>query len=175
MNYNLLNFRLFLLLIGFAWNFHSQNTNSANITSSAFATIVAPIGFDHSGNDLEFGSIIKGVGSVTLTTNKNRIFSNTSLETDNHGILPTAAQFSITGEGIYTYAISFTNEIEVLTNGESNLKVSNFVVETGDGVGFTGTLTDGKDEIRVGATLTLTDNETLGTYSGSFSITVAYN
>jgi hypothetical protein len=170
-----LNFYCSLLIICCAFNLNAQNTNSANTSSSAFATIVAPLGIKHTGNDLEFGTIIKGSGTVTLATNETRSFSNPSLNPGDQGISPALAVFTVSGEGIYTYSIAFANATEVLSNGESTMEVSDFVALSSDGEGLTRTLSNGTDQIQVGATLTLDNDETIGTYTGSFSITVAYN
>jgi hypothetical protein len=150
-------------------------TNSDNATSSAFATIVAPIGISHSGSDLQFGTIIKGIGTVTLATTDVRTFSNAALNPGDQGVSPAAAVFTISGEGSYTYSITFTNATEILTNGTNDMEASSFVALSSDGEGLTGTLSAGTDTVKVGATLTLDNDETAGEYVGSFEVTVAYN
>lgn len=95
-----------------------------------------------------------------LATNETRTFSNPSLNLGGQGVSLTVAVFTVSGEGIYTYSIAFTNATEVLSNGESTMEVSNFVALSSDGESLTGTLSNGADQIQVGATLTLGNNET---------------
>ncbi len=171
-------FNLFAIgiLAGFSNSLNAQTTNTASATSPAYATIVAPIGITHSGNDLQFGSMIKGTGTVTVGTNDARTFSTAALNPGDQGAAPTAAVFTVTGEDAYTYSIAFTNASETLTNPASNTMVaSDFVALSGGGGASTGTLTGGTDAIKVGATLTLDNDETAGLYTGNFEVTVAYN
>lgn len=163
------------ILFGFSYFLQAQFTNTAKTTSFSFATIVEPFGIIHSEIDIVVSNIHERIGNITLGNKKTNSYNNTDLNPEAQSVLPTFAAFKVIGKGIYTYAITFTNETEILTNGESDMKVSNFVAMTKDGKGFTGTLSDGKDDIHVGAILTLNDEKTMGTYEGSFSITVAYN
>ena len=175
MKKTILKFLAIGMIVGIS-NTLAAQTNTASASSSAFATIVAPIGLSHSGADLQFGTMIKGTGTVTVSTADVRTFSNSALNPGDQGATPTAAVFTVTGEGSYTYSIAFTNETETLTNtGSQTMVAGNFVALSSDGEGLTGTLSNGSDTVKVGATLTLDDDETAGTYTGSFEVTVAYN
>ncbi len=174
MKKRLFNFGAILLIAGFSNNVMAQNEASAS--SDAFATVVAPIGIAHNGTDLEFGTMIKGIGTVTIPTSGPRTFSNSALNPGDQGVAPTPAVFTVTGEGAYTYSIAFTNPTETLTNpGSQTMIAGTFIALSADGEGLTGTLSSGTDTVTVGATLTLDDDETAGIYAGSFEVTVAYN
>jgi len=168
---------IFMIAI-FSNNMMAQ-TNSAAVSSDAFATIVAPISILHDGNDLQFGTIISGIGTVEVTTGSVRSFSNTDLNPGDQGVTPTAAVFSIAGQANYTYSIAFTNATENLTEPGSSdtMSAGTFLASTLiDGAGLTGTLDgSGDDTLNVGATLTVTSGLTAGTYAGTFEVTVAYN
>lgn len=162
------------MMAGLSNKLVAQTTNTDNATASAFATIVSPIEITKTV-DLQFGTIIKGVGTVTVATDNARTFSNTALNPGDQGTTPAAAVFTVSGEGAYTYSIAFTNATENLTNGAVTMVAGSFVALSSDGEGLTGTLALGADTIKVGATLTLDNDEIPGLYTGSFQVTVAYN
>jgi hypothetical protein len=165
------------MIVGLSSNLVAQ-TNTDNATSAAFATIVAPITISHDGlDDLQFGTVISGIGDVTVSTAGVRTFTNSALNPGDQGATPTAAVFNLTGEVGYTYSIAFTNATETLTlvAGSDTMDVKNFVALSSDGEGLTGTLTGGSDQIKVGATLTTAGSLGSGVYEGSFEVTVAYN
>lgn len=164
------------MIVGLSNNLVAQTTNTATTSAAAYATIVSPIAITKTV-DLQFGTMIKGIGTVTVGTNDARTFSNTALNPGDQGASPTAAQFTVTGEGVYTYSIAFTNATETLTSGTdaTTMTAGSFVALSSDGEGLTGTLAAGSDTVKVGATLTLDNDETSGLYTGSFEVTVAYN
>lgn len=165
------------MIAGLSNNLNAQ-TNTANTTSDAFATIVAPIAISHEGlDDLQFGTVISGAGTVTISTAGVRTFTNSALNPGDQGAAPTAAVFNVSGEDGYTYSIAFTNATEILTltAGTDTMEVNSFLASSSDGEGLTGTLTGGTDQIKVGATLTVAGSLGSGVYTGSFELTVAYN
>jgi hypothetical protein len=167
-----------LLIAILSNNVMAQDTNTDSATSDAFATIVSPISITHDGNDLEFGTIISGAGTVTVTTASVRSFSVAAMNPGDQGATPTAAVFSVAGQPSYTYSIVFTNATETLIEtGLDTMSAGTFVASTlSDGIGATGTLDlSGDDTLNVGATLTVIAALNTGLYTGSFEVTVAYN
>lgn len=166
------------MMTGLSNNLVAQTTNTDNASASAYATIVAPIAIEKSA-DLQFGTMIKGTGTVTVATTGVRTFSVDAMNPGNQGVTPAAAVFSITGEASYTYSIAFSQASITITNaGSQEMEVGTFVAYslTDDATGTTGTLSGGgTDTVKVGATLTLDNDETAGEYTGSFTVTVAYN
>ncbi|MDP3360026.1 MAG: DUF4402 domain-containing protein [Lutibacter sp.] len=178
MKKQLLSFAAIILIAGFSTKMMAQTTNTDSATSDAFATIVSPISITHDGIDLEFGTIISGVGTVTVTTGSVRSFTVAAMNPGDQGATPTAAVFSVAGQPNYTYSIAFTNATETLTEtGFDTMSAGTFVASTlSEGIGAVGTLDgSGDDTLNVGATLTVTAGLNTGLYTGSFEVTVAYN
>jgi hypothetical protein len=169
-------FAAIVMMAGFSNKVMAQTEAAAS--SDAFATIVAPIAIVHDGNDLQFGTLIAGSGTTTVSVLNVRTFSVPEINPGDQGVTPTAAVFSVSGSPTYTYSIAFTNATENLTFDVSNtMSAGTFIASTTtDGVGLTGTLDAlGDDELTVGATLTVTAGLPSGLYAGSFEVTVAYN
>lgn len=85
----------------------------------------------------------------------------------------TAAQFSVSGDANATYAISLPADGAVsLASGANSMAVNTFTSSPSP----TGTLSAGGTQtLSVGATLTVGGNQPVGTYSGTFDVTVNYN
>ena len=91
---------------------------------------------------------------------------------------PTAASFSVTGEGAYTYAITLPTDETPYTIkevGNASMTVTNFVSDPSG----TGALTSGLQTINVGATLNVGTSalQTAGVYTNAvpFNVTIIYN
>ena len=85
----------------------------------------------------------------------------------------TAAQFVVFGDANLTYAISMpSNGVVSLVSGANSMAVNNFtssinsISKLGAGGGQT---------LFIGATLSVGGNQTAGSYSGMFDVTVNYN
>ncbi len=147
----------------------------AQVTASATAagTIITPIAISQSV-DMNFGNVAPSgtAGTVVLST--------AAVRTETGGVtLPAttgtvaAAEFDVTGEGVYTYAITLPAGDHTISSGGDNMTVNTF---TSDPAG-TGALTAGAQTILVGATLNVGINQASGSYiSGTgFDVTVNYN
>ena len=161
-----------LLIAGFSNNLMAQNT--ATDAAAAFATIIAPITITKSA-DLNFGDVIDGTGTVTLDTAGARTSDYQAFAGSQIGTV-SAASFAITGQGTYTYAITVpTTDVTLTAVGEATMIVNAFVASSSDGLGLTGTLSSGTDNVIVGATLNVIAGQEIGLYTGTFDVTVAYN
>ncbi|WP_298363722.1 DUF4402 domain-containing protein [uncultured Lutibacter sp.] len=165
---------IFMIAI-FSNNLMAQTTASA--TNNAKCTIIAPIAIT-AGVDLEFGDIIKGAGDVIVATDGSRTIPAAMKSGAQLGTIA-AATFSVAGEASYTYAITLPADGDVtITEGTDPMNVNTFTVSTAtDGdADLDGTLNgSGADTISVGATLTVAADQATGDYTGTFSVTVAYN
>lgn len=165
------------MIVGLSNELQAQTT--ANASSDAFATIVAPIAISHSGTDLQFGTIISGTGSgtVMVTTAGVRTFSSPALNPGDQGATPTAAVFTVTGQANYTYDITLpASDVTLTESVSSDTMTIAHATFTSDPAATAGNLgAGGSQAVNVGATLTVTASLSSGTYEGSFDVTVAYN
>ncbi|MEI6577513.1 MAG: DUF4402 domain-containing protein [Bacteroidota bacterium] len=158
---------------GFASNVMAQGTATASGSSSA--KIFTNIGIT-AVNPLAFGTFTKPTavnGTVTIATDDTRTASLTAglyLVTTNGNSIG-AASFDITGDGNSTYSITVPPTTSSISNGTTTLSIGTFLSDPSG----TGTLTTGAQTIHVGATLTVTPAATVGNYTGTFPVTVAYN
>ena len=132
--------------------------------------------------DLHFGTmtIPTGAVNVTVTTSGLRSATVPSLIT----LLSQApvahnAAYTIYGSKNAHYIVTLpANNTVIITSGANQMHVDNFTIITvnnGAGNG-TGKLNlTGTDTFRIGATLKLAGSQPAGSYTGTFTITAAYN
>ncbi|MBL4746071.1 MAG: DUF4402 domain-containing protein [Flavobacteriaceae bacterium] len=164
------------MMAGVSNNAMAQNSSMAS--NGAKATIIAPIAIFATGM-LNFGVIIKGTGTVSVSPSSERTsdyasFTVTQLE----DIKP--ASFSLTGEAGYTYSIVLPEDdtIVLKESGTDTMAVNKFICNsfTDGDIDLDGTIgVEGGDLIHVGATLTVSDSQTVGVYNGVFDVTISYN
>lgn len=152
----------------------AQSTTSA----SASAIIINPLGIAKT-SDLVFGRLAVGAvgGGVTVNTAGVVTFSgagNTLVQPLGNTGNPRAAEFTVSGEAGFTYSVTLpANGTVTLSDGGSNTMPVNAFVSDPAG---TGTLSGaGSSPLKVGATLSVGNNQAPGTYTGTFNVTVAYN
>lgn len=144
--------------------------NSDTATADVTADVVAAIAISTT-TDMNFGKVVAGAtgGTVVLTTAGVR--SATGGATLGNAGATAAAAFDVTGESGATYAITLPPSSATIISGSDQMTVDAFDSDP-DG---TGTLTGGSETLNVGATLNLDANQPVGTYTGTFDVTVAYN
>jgi hypothetical protein len=170
MKKTLLIFTAILMMAGLSNRVMAQ-TNSASDDADAFATIVAPIAITKT-IDLQFGSVIAGVGTVTVDVASVRTYSVPAMNPGDQGETPTAAAFTVTGEGGYGFDITLPdNDDVVLVKGAEDMTVTDFTSSEGSSTALVG----GTKDFTVGAKLTVETGLSSGEYTGSFEVTVAYN
>ena len=121
--------------------------------------------------DLAFGTMLVPTGTGSVIINATTGARTTS------GVAPIfitgpafgRATYTITGESGTTFSISVPATFTI-TNGTTNLTVTTSSSATG-----TQTLTGGTFSLGVGGTLPVTAATTRGNYSGSVTVTLAYN
>ena len=157
--------------------------SSATTTANATATVIRPITVVSSA-DLAFGNVVPGASLGTLVVAAT---SGTPTATASGGVTQpgtqfgtiTAAKFDVGGEGGFTYTITLPTGAATISDAGAvdSMTVDNFtssiVVTAGalsNAIGSAGTQT-----FYVGGTLNVAANQPPSNYTGTFSVTVAYN
>ncbi len=156
-----------LLVLGTLPTFAQAPTASASATASA--KIYQPISIQKL-TDLNFGAMIAtpAAGSVVVSPAGARSASGGAVLASAAGV--SAASFQVAGEPNTTFSVGLPSSIQ-LTSGSNSMTVSNFLT---DSAAYLLDAT-GNHALSVGATLDMAANQAAGLYSGSFSVTVAYN
>lgn len=167
-------FALGLVLVGFGAKANAQQVGTVNGTGSA--TIVQPITIAvvaGNGGLMKFGNI-----AVDATTGGTVLLAAADASRTPGGevTLPAVtgdvqtASFTITGVEDYAYSLTLPDDTDVVLEGAGDdMPVTSFTQD-----GSTGVLVGGTETITVGATLNVNGGQTVGAYSGSFTITVQY-
>ncbi|MHB8800742.1 MAG: DUF4402 domain-containing protein [Thermoanaerobaculia bacterium] len=144
--------------------------NSASATGSATATIVTPITLT-SVSALEFGNIVAGTTAGTVTVAPSDAISATGGATPISGLAVGAAEFTVGGGALRTFDIGLPASTTI-TNGTVTMTVDTFT----SNIGPSSTLSaSGAATLFVGATLDVAANQAVGSYTGTFNVTVTYN
>jgi hypothetical protein len=169
-----------LLIFGLGVNIYAQGTST---TATASATIIAPLVISKT-TDLNFGNVAvnTSLGTVVTTAALPTVRTRTGGVT-----LPatsgttTAAKFHVTGEignvvNITLPTRNATNPVTITGPSSATMTVDTF---TDDGA-ISGslhqvTLTGGAADFYVGATLNVAGSQTVGLYTGSFTVSIDYN
>ena len=159
-------------LIGFSMSASAQDTDSATAT----ATIVTPISIVKV-DDMNFGNV-----AVSATTAGTVVMTPEGGTSTTGGVtLPatagtvSAASFTVSGEGTYTYAITLpTTDYTITHSTDASTMIVDAFTSTPSG---TGALTAGSQTLNVGATLNVDAGQSAGTYTNAtgFDVTVNYN
>jgi len=126
--------------------------------------------------DMNFGTIAasSGGGAVVLSPSGSRIASGSIILPSLTGNV-SAAQFTVTGEPGYTYAITLPADFTLYESGVGPaFMVVNAFTRTPSA---TGTLSGGTETVLVGATLNVSGSQTAGSYTNAagFEVIVNYN
>ncbi|SFD78748.1 protein of unknown function [Chitinophaga sp. CF118] len=147
----------------------------AQVTASAdaSATIVTPISITKTA-DMNFGNVAvqsTTAGTVVLAPDNSRTKTGGVTLPATTGTI-SAAIFTVSGEGSYTYTITLPSSVTI-TNAGNNMTVNTFT-STPSG---TGTLSSGTQTLKVGATLNVAAGQAAGTYTSAtpFNVTINYN
>jgi hypothetical protein len=147
-------------------------------TATATAVVLTPIAIAKTA-DMNFGNVVAGNGVVTLNTDGSRAAGG-STPLVVFGSSPTAAAFHVTGDGNQTFAISYPSLPTTLAGPSSSTMA--FTICTAataaascSGTVTTGTLASGATDIYVGGTITVGASQTVGTYTGTVTVSVDYN
>ena len=151
---------------------------SAQITATGTATtdakIIQPIAISSSGT-LNFGSITRpSAASVVKVTTANvrSVVSGTATLAAGGSAVPT---FTVSGEGASQYGITLTPFTLAGPAGSTAITVTPVASIVGNGLLSGTAATVGTQAFTVGGDLALAAEQALGAYTGTLSVTVAYN
>lgn len=142
---------------------------TASAAASASAKIYQPISIKKT-SDLNFGAMIAtpNSGKVVLDTAGVRTASGGAVLASAAGVA--AASFQVDGEPNVAYNLALPASISI-TSGGNSMTVDTFTSDAAT----TQLDSKGTQAFNVGASLSVGANQAAGLYSGSFSVTVAYN
>jgi hypothetical protein len=155
--------------------------SSATANGNATATVIRPITLN-STVDLAFGSVVPSVagGTLALSAASPAVPTATGItQPGSQAGIVTAAVFNVGGEATFTYSITLPSSAATITDSAShNMTVDGFSSSAVSGT--LGTLNGtagnaGTQSFYVGGTLHVGSNQAPGNYTGTFSVTVAYN
>lgn len=145
-------------------------------TANASATISVPISITKSA-DLSFGTLSGGATSGTCVIATDGTRSKTGGVT----LLGSTGQnavYSVAGLVGQGFTITLPSSAVNISDGTHTMSIDNFVArigeETTDGTSST-IPAAGSAAVKVGATLNVAANQANGYYTGTFSVSVAYN
>jgi hypothetical protein len=150
----------------------ASNVQASTATGSADAVVVAPITISHDSDTLQFGSFAQPTAAETV------LVPPTGAHTDSAGIerlaggaTPGGDSFTVGGDSGAAYSVTLpTNGTVTLSNGATgSMAVQDFTSNS------TGTITGGSVTLNIGATLNVGASQELGTYTGTYDVTVSYN
>jgi hypothetical protein len=143
-------------------------------TMNGTATIIQPIAIT-SSSTLAFGNILAdatNAGTVVISpvTGASTLTGVTRPGSAVGTI--SAASFTVTGASGLAYAVSFGESSVTLSDGGNNrMTMSSFTTSSANNFNLTG----GSDTLKLGGTLAVGAAQAPANYSGSVSVTVAYN
>ena len=155
----------------FAFSNISFGQNTASAEADAGARIITPLTIENN-QGLEFGDIIAGANTITITTDGDRSATNEDafLVTTDVTRTPQAAKFTVNGEADLSYTLVI-DLIAPLTqvDGTATMTINNFNHNA------TGKLSgSGAEVFNVGADLIVGASQASGVYEGTFEVTVTY-
>ncbi|MCX6309716.1 MAG: DUF4402 domain-containing protein [Bacteroidia bacterium] len=153
----------------------ADNVANKTLSVQSKARIITPITLANTSSQaLDFGVIARGT-----TGNSNIVVAAVTAPSINvasgdaivlSSTAQTAAKCTVGGENAKTYAITIPSTAQTITDGTTTLNITSFTCSNGAS-GAIGT----NDLFWVGGTLTVPSTATAGNYTGTFSVTVAYN
>lgn len=160
-----------LLLLVFAIKGWSQ----ASVNGQAYAEVIAALSA-YENNQMNFGKFSPetGGGQIVLTPDGIRSAQGSVAL---GGGTAQAGKFIITGQPDATFTIQLPVGPAILQNSSNNtMTIDNWVSDPPAGTG-TGTLNGGTETVSIGATLNVGsfDENPVGIYTGTYSLTFAYN
>lgn len=151
---------------------------SASTTGTGSITVIRPLTITKNA-DLKFGTVVRpttGAGTVTVSAAGARSVAGGVVGL-NSGDTPQAAQFTVDGEGGQSISVtipgtfSIANGTDTLTVTTSNNLTGSAAAQTlSNALGAAGSLS-----FRVGGSVPVNSTSPTGTYTGTFTVSAAYN
>jgi len=152
----------------------ADNVANKTVSVQSKARIITPITLANTSSQaLDFGVIARGATDATVVVSSSAAPSINVLTGDAvvlSSAPQTAAKFTVGGENAKTYAITIPSTTQTITSGANSLNITGFTCSNG----ATGTIGT-NDVFYVGGTLSVPAAAVAASYTGTFSVTVAYN
>ena len=162
-----------LLLSGLATPAFAQSNSSATTTGTT--TIIQPVTIAQD-NALAFGTLVRPTsGSSTISIGTG---SDTVTATGNAVVLrgtTSRARYTVTGEGGETVSVTMPATFNLNKTGAPALAVSLTRNPTGNLTLSNALGTTGTASLDIGGSFAISDTTPTGAYSGTFTVSVAYN
>ncbi len=157
-----ITFMLFALIAGTTF------AQSADATAAVNAAIVSPITISNTGaSALDFGNLASPSAATDIVVSTAGVRTAVSGVTI-PGTTSTAAAFSVVAENGYSYSVSIPDIVLTGTGG------ADMAVTFAHDAGATPAGTGSAQAINVGGTLTVNANQVATSYTGTATVTVAY-
>lgn len=161
-----------LMVGGSAFAQSAANTDSASASGSV--TIVRPVTITKT-SDLAFGRIVKprtGMGTVSIANSSNSVVAGSGAVALS-GITTSRAAFTVDGEGGQVVTTSIPSTMTLSGNNDSI--TVNLSPDFGSTVTLSGSSASaGSATLNVGGSFDLASSRASGAYTGSFTVSVAY-
>jgi hypothetical protein len=164
----------FILLALIAGTAFAQNTATGQATVGA--EIIKPITITKDA-DLNFGRLIGDAngGVVNVAALDNARTSGNADLLDPSSSIATAAQFTINAANNTSYSINIPSTIQISGGGSTNMDIVLNPLLDGTALSAGNESANGSNQtLKVGGDLTLGTNQTEGSYTGTFDVTVTY-
>lgn len=167
---------LALVALGAAAPAMAQSSQSA--TGNGSITVIRPVGVTKTA-DLKFGTVVRpgsGSGTVAISAAGARSVTGGVVGL-NSGDAPQAAEFTVAGEGGQSVSVSIPATF-IMANGVENLTVttSNNLSGAAAAQALSGSLgSAGSLNVRVGGSTAVPATAATGVYTGTFTVSAAYN
>ncbi len=165
---NLSIFAAILFAVVLGNNVNAQNSSEAS--SSASAELISPITITNEV-PLNFGKIAKSdeLGTVVISHDGSNTATYSPATMKTTLISPTAAKFNITGDKDEKFSVTLPSSIKISKGSdEMTITPTMNLTATNNVLGATAT------ELYVGGTLTIPAAQPIGSYTGTFNVTVSY-
>lgn len=147
--------------------------NSSTMSGSAQAAILTPLVIV-AENPLSFGQLTRPTAAGTVVLSPSGTITTTGGVLTSTAIAQTTPRgpgtFLLVGEAGRLFTIDLPT-VAILRQGTRNMRLSAFRSNWAPGDAFSATRTY---SLSVGATLNVGTNQTIGTYTGTYAVTVTY-
>lgn len=151
---------------------------SSNTSVSGTMTVYQPITLNKT-SDLSFGTVMRpasGNGTVTIDAQSGTrsVTGGASPVANGPNAAPSRAAFNVTGEAGMNFTVTYPQTFNMTRNGSDPIQVTlNSTMGGGQLVGAPGQ--QGTQSFGIGGQVLLSNGTPTGSYTGSFTVTVAYN
>ncbi|MCA0909268.1 DUF4402 domain-containing protein [Qipengyuania gaetbuli] len=153
----------------FATPLAAQASNSSTVSGSSNARVVEPISITPI-SDLRFGSLARpATAGIVEVAPDGTVTGNLDLTAFPTGRGP--ARFTVLGERNRRFIVFTPNRIDI-SNGTATMRVDRF--RDNRTAGFARLDASGSFDLYIGGRLNVNANQQVGTYSGTFDVTVLY-